>query len=120
MLEALKDLPREPLVYEVGGIVFASALMGFAHLMRVLMNLVGRKSVWLFPFGGAVLMLVAVGLHAYANFFLLPFVEPGSDVIMQVYRFRFIALLAMLSASILTLAGTLVFWTVFTGSRRKA
>jgi len=120
VLEGLKDIPKEPLVYEAGGIIFASALMGFSHVLRHLLRLIGRRGLWLFPLVGALLVLAAVVLHGYAYYMLMPLVSPDApDVMRQVYRWRFIALLAMLVASLLTLAGGLGFWLMFTGSRRK-
>ncbi len=116
MLEALDNLPKEPLVYEVGGIIFASALAGFSHAMRRMLAMIGRRGIWMLPYLGALLMLLAVGLHAYASFFLLPFADiHGSQVILEVYRFRFIALMAMLSSSVLTVVGGLLFWLMMTG-----
>ena len=122
MLEALKDLPREPLVYEAGGVIFASALLGFAHTMRHLLRIIGRRGLWILPMAGALLVLVAVGLHGYAWYILMPTVAAGEapGMLQQVYRYRFIALIAMLVASLCTLAGALGFWLMFTGSRRKA
>lgn len=118
MFDALSDIPKEPLFYELGGIIFASALAGYAHTMRRLLYVVGRKGAWILPMLGAVLMLLTVGLHAYASFFLLPFVQSeGSQILLKVYQFRFVALLAMLASSAVTLAGALVLWFWVTGSR---
>jgi hypothetical protein len=116
MIDTLASLPKEPLVYEAGGIIFASALAGFSHAMRRMLYVIGRRGIWIFPYLGALLMLLAVGLHAYASFFLLPFADlHGPQVFLEVYRFRFIALLAMLASSILTVAGGLLFWLMMTG-----
>jgi len=82
VLEALKDLPREPLVYEAGGVIFASALLGFAHTMRHLLRIIGRRGLWILPMAGALLVLVAVGLHGYAWYILMPTVAAG-----DVHRF---------------------------------
>lgn len=122
MLDALKEIPREPLVYEAGGIIFASALLGFSHAMRHLLRTIGRGGLWILPMLGAFLVLVAVVLHGYAWYILMPMAAVGEvpGMINQVYRYRFIALLAMLLASILTLSGALGFWLLFNGSRRKA
>ena len=118
MFEGLSDLPKEPLFYEVGGIIFASALAGYAHTMKRLLYVIGRKGAWILPLLGAVLMLLTVGLHAYANFFLMPFVLiDGPQALLAVYQFRFIALLAMLASSAVTLAGALILWFWVTGSR---
>lgn len=120
MFEALKDLPKEPLLYEAGGIVFASALLGFAHVMRSLLRTVGRGGLWMLPMLGALLVLAAVILHGYANYMLMPLVSSETpDVLRQVYRWRFIALMAMLLASVLTLAGSGGLWLIFTGAKGK-
>ena len=119
MFDGLADIPKEPLIYEVGGIIFASALSGFSHVMRKMLGLIGRRGVWILPMVGAVLMLAAVGLHAYANYFLVPVMEPGSAVVRQVYQFRFIALIAMLVSSLVTLTGAGIFWLMFTGPRQR-
>lgn len=120
MFENLKELPKEPLLYEAGGIVFASALLGFAHVMRSLLKSIGRGGLWVLPLFGALLVLAAVILHAYANYMLLPLVAETPDVIRQVYRWRFIALMAMLLASLLTLAGSGGLWLLFTGTKGKS
>lgn len=121
MLESFLDLPKEPLIYEAGGVIFASALAGFSHSMRRMLYFIGRRGVWVLPYLGALLILLAVGLHAYASFFLLPFVElHGMEVLNDVYRFRFIALLAMLASSVLTVVGALSFWLMMTGVRVRA
>jgi len=123
VLENLAELPKEPLVYEVGGIIFASALLGFTHVMRHLLRIIGRRGLWTLPLFGALLVLVAVILHGYAYYMLMPLAapgDPGAEVVLrQVYKLRFIALLAMLLASLFTLGGALGFWLMFTGSRRK-
>ena len=120
MLETLSELPKEPLVYEAGGVIFASALLGFSHVMRNLLRTIGRRGLWLLPLAGAVLVLAAAILHGYAYFILMPQVAPDApDIIQQVYRWRFIALMAMLVASLLTLAGALGLWLMFTGARRR-
>ncbi len=119
MFEAFSDLPKEPLLYEAGGVVFASALMGLGHVMRRVLGVLGRRGVWMLPYGGALLMFAAVGLHAYANFFLLPFLE-GPAAQLEVLQFRFIALLAMLASSILAVTGALAFWFIVTGFRIRA
>jgi hypothetical protein len=72
VLEALKDLPREPLVYEAGGVIFASALLGFSHAMHHLLRIIGRRGLWILPLLGALLVLAAVGLHGYAWYILMP------------------------------------------------
>jgi hypothetical protein len=122
MLDALRDLPREPLVYELGGIIFASALLGFSHAMRHLLRTIGRGGLWILPLLGALLVLAAVVLHGYAWYILMPTAAAGEVPGMQqaVYHYRFIALLAMLLASLLTLSGALGLWLMFNGSRRKA
>jgi len=121
MLESLKEIPREPLVYEAGGIIFASALLGFSHTMRHLLRTIGRGGLWILPLLGALLVLVAVILHGYAWYILMPTAAVGEvpGMLGEVYRYRFIALLAMLLASLLTLSGALAFWLMFNGSRRK-
>ena len=122
MLDTLRDLPREPLVYEAGGLIFASALLGFSHTMRHLLKTIGRGGLWILPLLGALLVLAAVVLHGYAWYILMPTAAAGEVPGMQqaVYHYRFIALLAMLVASLLTLAGALGLWFMFNGSRRKA
>jgi len=121
MLEALREIPREPLVYEAGGIIFASALLGFSHVMRQLLRAIGRGRIWILPLLGALLVLVAVVLHGYAWYILMPTAAGGEipGMLMEVYRYRFIALIAMLLASILTLAGAMGFWFMFNGWRQK-
>jgi hypothetical protein len=116
VLEQFKDLPKEPLLYEAGGIIFASALMGLGHVMRRVLGALGRGGIWMLPYTGALLMFAAVGLHAYANFFLLPFME-GPAAQLEVLQFRFIALLAMLASSIAAVTGALAFWFMVTGFR---
>jgi len=122
MLETLREIPREPLVYEAGGIIFASALLGFSHAMRHLLRTIGRGGIWILPLLGALLVLVAVVLHGYAWYILMPTAAAGEipGMLSEVYRYRFIALLAMLVASVLTLTGALGFWLMFNGSLRKA
>ena len=122
MLDTLRDLPREPLVYEAGGIIFGSALLGFSHTMRHLLKTIGRGGLWVLPLLGALLVLTAVVLHGYAWYILMPTAAVGEVPGMQqaVYHYRFIALLAMLLASLLTLSGALGLWFMFNGSRRKA
>jgi len=121
VLEALKDLPREPLVYEAGGVIFASALLGFSHVMRHLLRIIGRGGLWVLPLLGALLVLVAVILHGYAWYILMPTAAAGEvpGMVQKVYQFRFIALIAMLVASLFALTGALGFWMMFTGMRRK-
>jgi len=121
VLEAIKDIPREPLVYEAGGIIFASALLGFSHAMRHILRTIGRGGLWVLPLLGALLVLVAVGLHGYAWYILMPTAAVGEvpGMMSEVYRYRFIALLAMLLASMLTLAGALGLWLMFNTTRRK-
>lgn len=116
MFEALRDLPKEPLLYEAGGVIFASALMGIGHVMRRVLHAIGKGGVWILPYTGALCLLGAVALHAYANFFLLPFME-GPDAHLHVYQFRFIALLAMLASSVLAVTGSVLFWLLVTGFR---
>jgi hypothetical protein len=117
MFEGLAEVSLEPLLYEAGGVIFASALMGFAHTMRRLLYITGGSRAWLLPYLGAILMLVAAGLHAYASFLLLPAAATEPAALLAVYRFRFIALLAMLSSSIVTVGGALLLWVRFAGQR---
>ncbi len=117
MFEGLSELPKEPLVYEAGGVVLSSALLGFSHVMRLLMNTIGRRGLWTLPLGGAVLVLAAAVLHGYAYFILMPQVVEFPAIMNEVYRWRFIALLSMLLASLLTLGGALGLWLMFTGGR---
>jgi len=122
VFETLKEIPREPLVYEAGGIIFASALLGFSHTLRYLLRTIGRGGLWILPLLGAFLVLTAVVLHGYAYYILMPTAAVGEvpGMLMEVYRYRFIALLAMLLASLLTLSGALGFWLLLNGSRTKA
>jgi hypothetical protein len=117
MLEGLSELSFEPMLYEAGGVIFASALMGFAHTSRRLFRLTGGGYAWLLPYLGALLMLAAAGLHAYASFLLLPAAATDPAALLAVYQYRFIALLAMLSSSVVTVAGALLVWFRFAGSR---
>ena len=70
------------------------------------------------PYLGALLMLAAVGLHAFANYLLLPAAATDPSALLAVYRYRFIALLAMLSSSVVTVGGALLLWLKFAGHRR--
>lgn len=119
--ELWAEMPKEPLIYELGGIVFASALLGFAHTTRRVLVLIGRRGAWILPALGAILMFLAVGLHAYTNYAVM-FTEDmnTTEGLLAVYRFRFIALIAMLAASGMTLAGALVLWFSLTGFRTSA
>lgn len=120
-LEILADLPKEPLIYELGGLIFFSALLGFSHVMKGLLKLVGRRGAWVLPYLGAIMMLAAVGLHAYANLYLDPMIKMGSLTAGHlVYQLRFVALIAMLASSLLTLAGAFVCWLWINGYRRRA
>ncbi len=117
-LRNVSELSKEPLLYEVGGIIFAFALMGFAHTMRRLLYVIGRRGIWVLPYLGAVLMLVVVALHCYANFELMQRVGMGeAGALLRVYQFRFVALLALLSSSAVTLAGAIILWFWMTGFR---
>ena len=42
MLESLREIPLDPLVYELGGLIFFFALLGFAHTTRRLLYLTGH------------------------------------------------------------------------------
>src|SRR5678810_1099646 len=96
MVEGLKELTVEPLIYEAGGLIFAFALLGFAHTTRRLVALTGRTGLWVLPLLGALLMVVVVGLHFYASE-MYPLVHANDpDLLRAIYQFRFIALLAML------------------------
>jgi hypothetical protein len=117
MFDLFSELPLEPLVYELGGLVFAFALLGLAHTTRRLLVLTGRRGLWILPLLGALLMVVVVGLHFYANA-LYPLVHANDpDLTRAIYQFRFVALLAMLGSSILTLGGMAVLWVWLTGLR---
>jgi len=119
-LAILSELPKEPLMYELGGLIFFSALLGFSHVMKRLLHLIGRRGAWILPYLGAIMMLAAVGLHAYANLYLDPLIRTGSLSAGQlVYQLRFVALIAMLASSLLTLAGALVCWLWINGYRRR-
>lgn len=120
MFDILKELPVEPLIYEAGGLIFAFALLGFAHTTRRLLDLTGRSGLWILPLLGALLMVVVVGLHFYANA-MYPLVHANDpDLLRAIYQFRFVALLAMLGSSILTLTGAAILWIWLTGLRGAA
>ena len=119
MREALAAIPLDPLVYELGGLVFFFALLGFAHTTRRLLYLTGHGGLWLLPLAGALCMVAVVGLHFYANVYY-PLEHVGDPGLYRaIYRFRFIALIAMLASSAATLASALLLWTLFTGFRLK-
>lgn len=123
LLEMLRDageLPKEPLLYEVGGLIFAFALMGFGHTTRRLLHVIGRRGIWLLPYAGAILMLVVVGLHNYGSYAYGVMLERGignAETLLRLHQLRFAALLAMVASSALTLAGAVVLWFWLTGSR---
>ena len=116
-LDAILSIPRDYLVYEAGGFVFAFALLGFSYTSRRLLALVGRGGWWLLPLAGAVCMVAVVGLHFYANVWypMEHAGEPGLTA--DIYQFRFIALLALLGSSVSTVVGAAVLWALFTGLR---
>ena len=117
MFDILKELPIEPLIYEAGGLIFAFALLGYAHTTRRLLDLTGRSGLWILPLLGSLLMVVVVGLHFYANA-MYPLVHANDpDLVRAIYQFRFVALLAMLGSSILTLTGAAILWVWLTGLR---
>ncbi len=119
MVEGLRELPLDPLVYELGGLLLFFALLGFAHTSHRLLALTGHGWLWLLPLAGAVLMLAVVGLHFYANIWYPAEHAGDADLMLARYRFRFIALLALLGSSSFTVAGAVVVWTTFTGLRIK-
>lgn len=117
MVEFIREIPLDPLVYELGGLVFFFALLGFAHTTRRLLYFTGHGALWLIPLAGALCMVAVVGIHFYANV-LYPLTHSGDPGLMKaIYRFRFIALLAMLASSIATVSSALVLWALFSGSR---
>ena len=120
MIDGLRDLAFDPLVFEFGGLLLFFALLGFARTSRRLLALTGHGWLWLLPLVGAILMLVVIGLHFYANQ-LYPVLHYGEvDLRPAVYRFRLIALLALLGSSSFTVAGAVALWAAFTGLRIKA
>lgn len=120
MFEVLKEFPVEPLIWETGGLIFAFALLGFAHTTRRLVTLTGRSGLWILPLLGALLMMVVVGLHFYAGVLYPPMHANEPDLLRAIYQFRFIALLAMLGSAILTLTGAAILWVRLTGLRGAA
>lgn len=119
MVDALSEIPADYLVYEAGGLVFAFALLGFTYTARRLMALVGRRGAWALPLAGALCMLAVVGLHFYANVWY-PMEHAGDPGLTgAMYRFRFVALLALLTSSVTTVLGAVVLWMLFTGFRFK-
>ncbi len=117
MVELLREIPLDPLVYELGGLIFFFALLGFAHTTRRLLYLTGHGGLWLLPLAGALCMVAVVAIHFYANVYF-PLEHAGEKELMHaIYRFRFVALLAMLASSVATLSGALVLWMLFTGFR---
>jgi hypothetical protein len=124
MRELLGEIPLDPLVYEAGGLIFFFALLGFARTTRRLLNLTGGGWSWLVPLAGALCMIGVVVIHFYANVYfpLEHAAEPPvhgaeRELSIAIYRFRFIALLAMLASSIATLTGAVILWMRFTGFR---
>lgn len=119
MVDALSEIPADYLVYEAGGLVLAFALLGFTYTSRRLMALVGRRGLWALPLLGAACMVAVVGLHFYANVWY-PMEHAGDPGLTQaIYRFLFVALLALLGSSLSTVAGAVALWTSFTGFRAR-
>jgi len=117
MLDALREIPPDYLVYEAGGLVFAFALLGFTYTSRRLLALVGRGGWWLLPLAGSLCMVAVVGLHFYANVWY-PMEHAGDPgLTAAIYQFRFIALLALLGSSVTTVLGAAALWARFTGIR---
>ncbi len=117
MVEALSEIPSDYLVYEAGGLVFFFALLGFTYTSRRLMALFGRGAFWLLPLVGALCMVAVVGLHFYANVWY-PMEHAGDPgLTAAIYRFRFVALIALLASSVTTVLGAVLLWMMFTGFR---
>ena len=117
MRELLGEIPLDPLVYEAGGLIFFFALLGFAHTTRRLLYLTGHGGLWLLPMAGALCMVAVVAIHFYANVYF-PLEHAGDrDLMHAIYRFRFVALLAMLASSVATLGSAILLWMLFTGFR---
>src|SRR3989338_5289043 len=115
MVEALREIPPDYLVYEAGGLVFFFALLGFTHTTRRLLALLGRGWLWLLPLAGALCMVAVVALHFSANVWY-PMEHAGDPgLTAAISRFRFVALLALLASSVATLLGAVLLWTLFTG-----
>ena len=120
MLRNVWELPKEPLLYELGGLIFAFALMGFGHTTRRLLYIIGRRGIWVLPYAGAILMLVVVGLHNYGSYtygVMLARGLGGAETLLRLHQLRFVALVAMVASSAVTLAGAVVLWFWLTGSR---
>lgn len=117
MLEFLAEIPRDPLVYELGGLLFFFALLGFTYTTRRVLYLTGHGGLWILPAAGAACMLAVVGLHFFANVVYPVLHAADPDLTLAMYRFRFIALLALLASSVATLVSAAVLWTFFTGVR---
>src|SRR5262245_42302144 len=117
MGEALSAIPPDYLVYELGGLVFSFSLLGFTRTSRRLLALSGHGGVWVLPLIGALCMMAVVGLHFCANVWY-PMEHAGDPgLTAAIYRFRFVALLALLASSLATVAGAGLLWAMFTGLR---
>jgi ABC-type Fe3+ transport system permease subunit len=70
------------------------------------------------PLVGALCMVAVVGLHFYANVWY-PMEHAGDPGLTEaIYKFRFVALLALLASSVTTVLGAVFLWMLRDARRR--
>lgn len=106
------SLPQEVL-FAIGILLFATALVFFGIILRALLQLIQSKSIiWVLPFISTIFVLIFALFHFHTSITYLPKLTPGeTEMIRMYFRFQFYGSLTLFVASVLALiASGTYFW----------
>lgn len=110
MMGWLRTIPPDVLVYEAALLLLAAAFVLYALVMRSLLELIGRRILWLLPLAGSILLVAAAAIHGFAALELTPMIPNDPEIYRASMRLRMFSLLCLTACGALS---AIVGWVYY-------